>query len=62
VMIDDSQFALVIYGIDFGNEKGTNWCWLLIVTLSIGDPHIYNNKEDDLKNVGLYEVVLNLQG
>jgi hypothetical protein len=26
VMIDDSQFALVIYGIDFGNEKGTNWC------------------------------------
>jgi len=52
-MIDDSKFSLIIYNIEVSSDT---------VKLSIADPHIYSNRDDEFKNVGSYDVLLDKEG
>jgi hypothetical protein len=56
-MIDDSQFAMVIFGIKFAPDTGN-------ATLSIGDPHINQMDVDSevSRRAGIYDVNLTNNG
>ena len=63
VMIDDSHFSMVIYGIQFDDDGGgIIYALNTIVILSIGDPHIFSNKLPNLSSVGCYDVLLDSTG